>query len=125
MSGGISWKPSISSAADLAQAMLTLIDRLQTGVDVNWGTYHYCGQGVISWHAFAEKIMELARRYGGIEPAKVIPVSTAQYPTIARRPAYSALDCSRINKHFGISPRPWAKSLEITIRQLLAPRQSP
>lgn len=114
---------SPTNATDLAQVVLTLIDRLQAGSDIQWGTYHYCGQGVISWYVFAQKIMELARRHGGVETARVVPVSTADYPTAAKRPVYSALDCSRINKNFGITPRPWTESLETAIRQLLVARQ--
>jgi len=111
---------SPTSAADLARAILTISDRLHPGSDIDWGTYHYCGRGVISWHTFAEKIMELARLHGGIRTAQVEPVATADYPTQALRPVYSALDCGRISKHFGLDPQPWQKSLEITIRKLLA-----
>lgn len=114
---------SPTNAADLARAILILADRIQAGGHIGWGTYHYCGQGVISWYRFAEKIMELARRHGAMHTPKVVPVSTAEYPTAAMRPAYSALDCNRIYKHFGISSQPWAKSLEVTIRQLLDARQ--
>jgi dTDP-4-dehydrorhamnose reductase len=99
---------------------LTISERLHSDSDIDWGTYHYCGRGVISWHTFAQKIMDLARLHGGIRTAQVEPVATADYPTRVVRPAYSALDCSRINKHFGIDPQPWQKSLEITIRKLLA-----
>ena len=110
---------SPTNAADLARAILTISDRLHPGSDVDWGTYHYCGQGVISWHTFAQKIMDLARLHGGIRTAQVEPVATADYPTRAVRPVYSALDCGRISKHFGLYPQPWQKSLEITIRKLL------
>jgi dTDP-4-dehydrorhamnose reductase len=64
--------------------------------------------------------MELTRQHRGTPTARVEPVTTAEYPTRAARPMYSALDCSRIHKHFGIAPRPWQKSLEEAIRQLLA-----
>jgi dTDP-4-dehydrorhamnose reductase len=64
--------------------------------------------------------MELTRRHGGVRTARVEPVATADYPTQAARPVYSALDCSHIRKHFGISSQPWQKSLEITIRKHLA-----
>ena len=115
---------SPTNATDLAQAILTICDHLHTKPRIHWGTYHYCGAGVISWHTFAEKIMELIRLHGGTRTASVEPVTTADYPTRAERPAYSALDCGRIQKHFGISPQPWQKSLEKTIRTLLAtPRQ--
>jgi dTDP-4-dehydrorhamnose reductase len=113
---------SPTNAADFARTILNLGNRLQTKSKINWGTYHYCGQGVISWHIFAEKIMELIRLIGGERTARVVPVTTAQYPTPARRPVYSALDCSRIQKNFEIELQPWQKSLEITIRKLLDAR---
>jgi len=113
---------SPTNSADLALAILTLSDRLHSGFDIAWGTYHYCGRGVISWHTFAEKIVELAHLHEGLPTARVEPVATADYPTRAVRPVYSALDCGRISKHFGIKPQPWQKSLETTIRKLLAAR---
>jgi len=113
---------SPTNSADLALAILTLSDRLHSGLDIAWGTYHYCGRGVISWHTFAEKILELAHLYEGLPTARVEPVATADYPTQVARPVYSALDCGRISKQFGIKPQPWQKSLETTIRKLLAAR---
>jgi dTDP-4-dehydrorhamnose reductase len=113
---------SPTNAADFARTILNLGNRVETKSKINWGTYHYCGQGVISWHIFAEKIMELIRLIGGERTARVVPVTTAQYPTPARRPVYSALDCSRIQKNFEIELQPWQKSLEITIRKLLDAR---
>lgn len=109
-----------TNAADLAQAILTICDHLYSKPKINWGTFHYCGSGVISWHTFAEKILELTRQHPGTRTASVKPVTTAEYPTQAARPIYSALDCSRITRHFGIRPRPWQISLAKTIRQLLA-----
>ena len=98
---------SPTNATDLARAILILGDHLHSKPKIEWGTYHYCGSGVISWHTFAEKIMELTRLHGGVRSARVEPVATADYPTQAARPIYSALDCNRIRKHFGISPQPW------------------
>ncbi|MEE4263303.1 MAG: dTDP-4-dehydrorhamnose reductase [Desulfobacteraceae bacterium] len=109
-----------TNSADLAQAILTICDYLYSKPKISWGTFHYCGSGVISWHTFAEKIMELTRLHQGTPTARAEPVTTAEYPTRAARPIYSALDCSRITRHFGIRPRPWQISLEKTVRQLLA-----
>jgi dTDP-4-dehydrorhamnose reductase len=113
---------SPTNAADLAQTILIISDRMQFNNDVDWGTYHYCGQGVISWYNFAEKIVGLARLYADVKTTRIEPITTADYPTRALRPIYSALDCSRIQKHFGINPKPWQKSLEITIKELLVRR---
>ena len=113
---------SPTNAADLAQTILIISDRMQFNNNVDWGTYHYCGQGVISWYNFAEKIVGLARLYADVKTTRIEPIATADYPTRALRPTYSALDCSRIQKHFGINPKPWQKSLEITIKELLVRR---
>ena len=110
---------SPTNAADIARTILSIAEQLQSGNKNNWGTYHYCGQGIISWHIFAEKIIELARQHGKVRTPRIEPVTTDEYPTPAKRPVYSALDCSRIYKKFNISPRPWQKSLETTIRKLL------
>ncbi len=98
-------------AADLAEAILEIAAQIGKGCDIIWGTYHYCGRGVTTWHGFAEKIFDLARERHSLMVKKVVPITTDQYPTPAKRPANSVLDCSLITKHFGISPKPWAESL--------------
>ena len=109
---------SPTSAADLAAAVLNIISRIKYNPDITWGTYHYCGQGITTWHGFAKEIFSLARQYISIKTKDVKPVSTAEYPTKATRPCFSALDCGLIKKNFGISIRPWQDSLKTAIRQL-------
>lgn len=111
---------SPTSAADLAGAILTISDILRQRPAVEWGTYHYCGRGIISWHEFAQAIMDISRRYGRVKTSRVEPIKTADFPTKAMRPAYSALDCGLIGKHFGIYPKPWQDSLTITIKELFS-----
>jgi len=111
---------SPTSAADLAAAVLSIADFVSRRRPVNWGTYHYCGLGVVSWHAFAKTILEIGRQYDRLKTVRVEPIKTAEYPAPAARPAYSALDCSLINQHFDISPKPWRDSLKLVIRKLLA-----
>ena len=60
-----------------------------------WGTYHFAGAGAVTWHGFAEAIFDLAARWRG-PPPRVEAITTADYPTPARRPGNSVLDCSRI-----------------------------
>ena len=108
-----------TSAADLAGAIFRIVDRLNEGVDNQWGTYNYCGDGVISWHGFAQAIFDIARRYDSFAVTQVLPISTAEYPTPARRPVNSALDCSKIRRNFGIQIRPWRDSLAEVIEKLL------
>ena len=109
---------SPTCAGDLAKAILAIVDKWRQQSEVAWGTYHYCGIGVVSWHGFAETIIELARRYGEVKTNRVKPITTADYPTKARRPAFSALDCNLIKKNFGINAKPWPESLKFTIQRL-------
>jgi len=108
-----------TSAADLAEAILKISDNVRQGVPIDWGTYHYCGRGIISWHEFAQAIVDICRQQGKIKTTRVDPIKTADYPTRVERPPYSALDCTLINKHFGITPKPWQDSLAITVQELL------
>jgi len=109
---------SPTSAADLTATILNIISGIQNSSDITWGTYHYCGYGITTWHLFAEEIFKLAKQYIPIKTKKVKPVSTAEYPTKATRPCFSALDCSLIKKNFGINIKPWQDSLKTVIHQL-------
>ena len=90
-------------AMDLAHAILQII----TGT--NWvpGIYHYCNAGIISWFEFAQAIKET-----GNYNCLVTPITTQQFPTPARRPAYSALSCQKMEDTFGIVPPDWKEALE-------------
>jgi len=104
-------------AADLAEAILTIAEQIKKRHNIPWGTYHYCSKGKTTWHGFAEKIFELAGQYDSFLIKKVIPVTTAEYPTPARRPLNSVMDCSMLTKNFGISPAPWQENLATMLRQ--------
>jgi dTDP-4-dehydrorhamnose reductase len=98
-------------AADLAGAILQIVGQIGNGGSTPWGTYHYCGQGVTTWHGFAEKICELAGKYSPFQVKRIQAISTEEYPTPAKRPRYSVLDCSKIENVFGIKTGPWQDSL--------------
>ncbi len=106
-----------TSAADVAEAILAIAARLQGN---RWGTYHYCGEGPTTWHAFAEAILVEARKHTLLVAEQVEPITTAQYPTPARRPANSVLDCSLVARTFGIEPPPWRESLTHVISELFS-----
>ncbi len=107
-------------AADMAEATLVIAARLRDGNDIPYGTYHYCGQGVTTWHGFAEKIIESARHHVPLEVKTVKPITTEEYPTLTKRPGNSVLDCSQIQKHFGIHCKPWKEGLASMIKRLLS-----
>ena len=111
---------SPTSASDLAEALLIIASKIATGGNVDWGTYHYCGKGITTWHGLAEKIVQLAQSYGALPIKQLTPVTTAEWPTPVKRPPYSALDCSLFKSQFGIALKPWQESLKHTIDRLLS-----
>jgi dTDP-4-dehydrorhamnose reductase len=108
-----------TAAGDLADIVLSLVQRIAGGGDIPWGTYHYCGVGSTTWCELAKAIVQSAAPAWG-RSVPVIPITTADYPTPARRPANSVLDCGRIGERLGIHPRPWQESLEEVVAELLA-----
>jgi dTDP-4-dehydrorhamnose reductase len=96
-------------AYDLAAAILRII------ASGKWvpGIYHFSNDGIINWYEFALAIKELT---GSI--CRVKPITTAQYPTPAKRPAYSVLDKSKIQVTFGIKLKDWKESLQECIFRL-------
>jgi len=97
-------------AGDLADVICKILEsnRFYEGI------YHYTNEGECTWFDFAVKIMELA----GLT-CRVRPLTTAEYPTRATRPAYSVLDKSRIRNTFGISIPQWETSLQKCLDRLL------
>lgn len=110
---------SPTSAADLARAILKIASTIQADPDAPWGTYHYCGKGIITWYEFAEKIFSLAEPYQLFPRPVVRAISTDRYPTPARRPRYSAMDCGLIRQKFGLAARPWSESLASIIKRII------
>jgi dTDP-4-dehydrorhamnose reductase len=109
-----------TSAQDLAGAILSIAGRIGAVQPFPWGTYHYCGNGVTSWCGLARYVIDQLVHAGIIKPLRLIPISTAEYPTPACRPAYSVLDCRRIEAAFGITRPPWQSSVAHAVRRLLA-----
>jgi len=107
-----------SFARDIAKAILTIADNIQRLKKPEWGLYHYCGKGAISWFGFAKKIFEIAKNFEPLAVKQIVPIRTDEYPTVAKRPANSALNCDLIHQHFGIIQTPWQQSLEEMITDL-------
>jgi len=98
-------------AADLAEAILEIASQINEGRVRAWGTYHFCGKGVTTWYGFAKAIYDLAKQYDSLMVKKVVSITTAEFPTPAKRPANSVLDCSQVTNHFGVGLRPWQEGL--------------
>lgn len=108
-----------TSAVHIGQALLGLADRIGPGEDVPWGTYHFCGMPATTWHGFAETIVREAVRIGLLgRVIPIHPITTDQYPTPARRPANSVLDCRKITRVFGVQPPCWRAGLVAMLSRL-------
>jgi dTDP-4-dehydrorhamnose reductase len=115
---------SPTSVRDLADAILMIAQQIDHHQHGPYGTFHYCGGGAVSRHDFARAIFEEAARFGYRQP-ELTPITTAEYPTPARRPANSALDCSRIAAIYDIVQRPWRESLAECIAEICASGRGP
>jgi dTDP-4-dehydrorhamnose reductase len=111
-----------TAARDFAGACLDIAVRcVRDPKRAPYGLYHLAGTGDTSWFTFAKTIVELAGRRIGRSP-ELIPIQTADYPTPARRPADTRLNCSAIARAFGVELRPWQQALADTIDRLLSNR---
>lgn len=104
-------------AGDLAGALLALARRATAGESLA-ATYHYCGDGATTWHGFASAIIEELRQIAPITCERVDPITTAEYPTSARRPAYSVLDTTRITT-IGIVPPSWREGMRRVVAKTI------
>jgi len=98
---------------DLADAMWLLMKQEQTGL------FHYCNDGQASWYEFACAIVEDARVLGyPLKVEQVVPITTSDYPTPARRPAYSVLSRTKIQPLLGKPIPHWRQSLGLMLKEL-------
>ena len=109
-----------TSALDLADAILAMVRRIAAGDRTGLGqTYHLAGTGVATWFDLALAVQtELAQL--GASAATVVPITTADWPTPAIRPAYSALDSSKFTRDFGTIVPEWRASLGPIVARLVA-----
>jgi dTDP-4-dehydrorhamnose reductase len=96
-------------AADLAQAIVAMLPKIKEG---SRETYHFCNSGATNWFGFASEIIRLS----GLK-CVVKPITTAEYPTKAKRPAYSVLDTTRIKTDFNLTIATWQEALKRCINQ--------
>ncbi len=97
-------------AGDLAKAILTMLPKIK---NEELELLHYSNEGVCSWYDFAKVIFEHTN-----VNCKVNPISTAQYPTAAKRPYYSVLNKTKIKGTYSVSLPYWKDSLKICLRKI-------
>lgn len=97
---------------DLAEAIVCMIQNSPES-----GIYHYTNSGVCSWYDFAIAIFEEAKALGfPLQVQRVVPITTAEYPTPAKRPAYSVLSHRKISAVIGTHPPHWRQSLRLMLK---------
>jgi len=104
-------------ADDTARVLLQIIK--QKDKEYNFGIYHYTGLEKVTWYEFALKIIEIARKYTTLTVENVVPITSAEYPSKAKRPKSSILACDNILKDYGVEQESWVPYLENTIKSIL------
>lgn len=101
-------------AGDIAAALLTIAEKAVVAPEtVAWGIYHFAGEPHVNWHQFAQAIFDKAVAAQLLEKSPQLnALTTADYPTPAKRPANSRLNCSKITAEFGIPPSDWQTALD-------------
>ncbi len=101
-------------AVDLAETILTIVDKLESNHTFIPGVYHYSNEGVCSWYDFTINIHQLV----GVN-CNVLPIESKEYPTAAPRPFYSVLNKSKIKTNYQITIPHWRSSLEKCLRKIV------
>ena len=104
-------------AQDIAKTIVSILSLLDLKGSSS-GIYHYCGDEPSSWYDFACAIFLEAEVRGLKTPTYVTSIATADYPTPAVRPAYSVLDCSKIESSFGVTRSNWREGIKTVIDRL-------
>jgi dTDP-4-dehydrorhamnose reductase len=104
-------------ASAIAGTIVSLAEQLAAGRNLTWGTYHFAGSGAVSWYEFAGAIVKCAAPWLAATPS-LTPIPGSDYPTRARRPANSVLDCTLIARRLGIVTQPWEGALRAAVAGL-------
>lgn len=110
-----------TSARSIASALWALAEKYKAAGSLDWGIYHFSNQPACTWHEFALEIFRQGADAGLLGKVPVVhPITTAAYPTPAKRPAWSVLDISKIQRA-GIAPADWRLELKQVLKQLEQP----
>lgn len=106
-----------TSAIDIAEGVLRIAHALVQGKGES-GLYHMTAQGSTTWHGFARAIFVHALQHGLKTPARVLPIPSSEYPTPAKRPMNSRLNCGKIERDFGVALPGWEDGLARVMESL-------
>jgi len=106
-------------ARDLADAIVRIAARLAEAAPISAGTYHFAAAGRASWHELASFVVDQQAARTGRRPV-VEPITTAEYPTPARRPASSVLATTKLEQALGFTPAAWQRGAAEIVDELLS-----
>lgn len=99
-------------AGDIARALINIVEQLnEKPEDKKYGIYHFSGTPHVSWYEFAQYIFKEAEKAALLVSPTLSSISTDMYPTPAYRPENSKMNCTKIERVFGIEPSDWRKTL--------------
>lgn len=110
-------------APDIADGLLQITARLLSDGPTPWGVYHMASSGSCAWADFAEHLFAKSAAAGG-PSARVIRIMTAEYPTPAKRPANSRLDCGKLRSDYGVALPNWQLGVDRCVTRLLEQRRA-
>lgn len=98
---------------DIAKTLIFLAEHYFKNKDLPWGIYNFSGSPYTNWYSFASEIFLRAERFGVLnrEAPNLKAITSAEYPTPAKRPINSRLDCRKIQDVFGVEPSSWISAL--------------
>jgi dTDP-4-dehydrorhamnose reductase len=114
--GAPTWGRAI---AELTAQILSI--RLRDDADPRYGLYHLTASGAVTWFGFAQAILAEAQKTPGLATPRLIPITTAEYPLPARRPANSRLDCTKLEALLATRLPSWQDGLAQCLREKSSP----
>lgn len=108
-----------TSASSIAKVLWQLAQKYVAENALPWGIYHFSNAPATTWHGFACEIFKQAVEAGFLERAPVVnPIKTSDYPTPAKRPAWSVMNCSNLVNLLGSAVPGWQQELSAVLKQL-------
>jgi len=107
-----------TSATDLANAIIAVVAALPRVGAAGHGVFHFAGQPATSVFEFITAVVERAAQLGLAPAQRVRPTVAADWPAAAPRPRNGALDCTKVERVWGIRPQPWRVALDACLRRM-------
>lgn len=100
-------------AGDIAKALCAMVEFVENTGEAEWGIYHFSGAPHVSWYEFASEVFDHAKKAAVLEETPLLTaIPSSHFPTPAKRPSNSRLNCDKIARKFEIQPSDWLSALK-------------